>query len=211
MKLAPVEEAAKAYFSADISPAHDWHHIERVAAIADRLCTEYETADGFVINAAVFLHDIGREMEDNGEIQNHAAWGAQEAAAILQEQGVASDRIEAVTHAIRSHRYSEPPKPVSLEAKILSDADNLDALGAVGIARCFTYGGERGSPIHDPDLPPAADETSSGSTQFNHFYKKLRDLPDRMYTKRGREIAEERWEFMEQYLNRFDAEITAEK
>ncbi|MBS3760041.1 MAG: HD domain-containing protein [Halodesulfurarchaeum sp.] len=211
MSLAAVVEAAKAYFSEGMNPAHDWHHVERVDANADRLRSEYQAVDDFVVRASVYLHDIGREREDTGEITDHAEWGARESETILREHGVAAERVSAISHAIRAHRFSRGPEPESLEAKILSDADNLDALGAVGIARCFTQGGDRGSPIHDPDLPPKADETEAGATQYNHFYKKLLDLPARMYTQTGREIAEDRREFMKQFLTRFDDEIAGDR
>lgn len=97
------------------------------------------------------------------------------------------------------------------EAKVLSDADNLDALGAVGLARCFTYGGERGSPIHDPSLPPEADDSAAGATQFNHVHLKLLDLPGRMYTDAGRELAVERAAFVEEFVRRFEREVAGER
>lgn len=211
MTLAEIRAAARAYFSEDMNPAHDWHHVTRVGAIADRLLAERNDADEFVVRAAVYLHDIGRAREDAGTIENHAKWGASEAGAILRDQGISEDRIDSVQHAVRAHRYSGPTEPKSIEARILSDADNLDALGAVGIARCFTYGGELGNRMYDPDLPPEADETESGATQYNHFYKKILDLPDAMHTQTGREMAEARRAFVETFLTRFDAEVRGER
>ncbi len=211
MSLDAIRTAAKSYFPDGMNPAHDWHHVERVLAIADRLLEERAEANGFVLHAAILLHDIGRARETAGRIENHAAWGATEAEQILQDQSIAPERLSAITDAIRAHRFSEPPEPASLEAKLLSDADNLDALGAVGIARCFTHGGATGSPIYDPGLPPEADETTAGATQYNHFEKKLLELPDRMYTQAGRELAEDRRQFMEHYLDQFDAEIAGER
>lgn len=211
MTIEAVKSAAKSYVPAEMNPAHDWHHVERVRANADHLLADYPGADAFVVRAAVYLHDIGRAREAEGAIDNHAVWGAREAEQILQNQDVSGERISAVTHAIKAHRFSEPPEPAFLEAKLLSDADNIDALGAVGIARCFTHGGATGSPIHDPDLPLEADETDGGATQYNHFYKKLLELPERMFTQAGKALAEERRAYMNQFLARFDAEVAGER
>ncbi len=98
-----------------------------------------------------------------------------------------------------------------MEAKVLSDADNLDALGASGIARTFTYGGEHESVIADPELPAEEDETSEGETSLNHLEKKILDLKSRMYTDSGSEIAEERHEYVEQFVQRFKQEMKGEK
>jgi uncharacterized protein len=89
--------------------------------------------------------------------------------------------------------------------------DNLDALGAVGIARCFTDGGERGETIHDPDTAPEGDGTAAGSTQYDHFHEKILDLPDRTYTDAGREIAADRRGYVEAFLARFEAEVAGER
>lgn len=203
--------AARSYFDGELSPAHDWHHVQRVESLAERLLGDCDGADERMVRLAVLLHDIGRAREDRGDIDDHAAWGAREARSLLSERGVDDDRIDGVCHAIRVHRYSNDLEPETLEAEILCDADNLDALGAVGIARCFTYGGELGETIHDPDLPPAADDSAAGATQYNHFYKKILDLPDRMYTDAGRAIADDRRAVVERFLERFDREVAGER
>lgn len=155
---------------------------------------------------SVLLHDIGRAKEDQGKIEDHAAWGAKESRKILAEFEVEFETIDDVVHCIKAHRYSNEVEPVTPEAAILSDADNLDALGAVGLARCFAHGTEIGSSIHDPELPIDEDTTEAGQTQLNHLYKKILDLPNRMYTDTGKRIAEERREFVEQFIDRFEAE-----
>jgi uncharacterized protein len=203
-----VREHARPYFEG-VAPAHDWHHVRRVARLAETLAAEYDV-DETVLFAAVWLHDIGRGREDRGEIDDHAEWGASEAAEILSDLGAESDTVDAVRHCIRAHRYSNDVEPRTREAEFLCDADNLDALGAVGIARCFAYGGELGQPLHDPDLPPAADDTAAGATQFNHFHKKILTLPDRMYTDAGRELAEERRVFVVDFLDRFEREVAGD-
>lgn len=145
-----IEAIAIGYFD-DISPAHDWSHVKRVSQTAKHL-TQAEEANGKTVEMASLLHDIGRCREDQGDIDNHAAWWADEAESILLEFDVSEGQIAEVTHCIRAHQYSIPPEPCTLEAKVLSDADNLGALGAIGIARTFTYGGDRGNPISIPEL-----------------------------------------------------------
>ena len=211
MTVEEIRDVARSYFAAGMSPAHDWHHVERVEALADRLLGEHPGADDRVVGRAVLLHDIGRAREDRGEIDDHARWGAREARDLLEARDVDGDVVDAVCHAVRVHRYSNDRDPETLEAEILCDADNLDALGAVGVARCFTYGGERGETIYDPDCPSEADGTEAGATQYNHFHKKILSLPGRMYTDVGRSIAEDRREYVEEFLARFDAEVAGEQ
>jgi uncharacterized protein len=208
-----VRERARTYFDV-VSPAHDWHHVRRVARLAETLADEC-AADGSdvdenVLFSAVWLHDVGRAKEDRGEIGDHAEWGAAEAGRILADLGADPETVEAVQHCIRAHRYSNDVEPETPEARILSDADNLDALGAVGIARVFSYGGELGQPIHDPDLPPEADDSAAGETQFNHVHEKILTLRERMYTDAGREMAEERHEYVAAFVERFEREARGE-
>ena len=208
--MTELREQAKSYFTDSMSPAHDWYHVERVETLAERLLDHYENADERTVSLAVLLHDIGRTREDSGQIDDHAAWGAREARTLLREHGIGKERVEAVCHAVATHRYSTGKEPDSLEAKLLSDADNLDALGAVGVARCFTYGGERGQVIYDPTVPPEADDSAAGQSQYNHFHKKILGLPERMYTDAGRQIADDRVAFVETFLDRFDRELIGE-
>ncbi|UPW01595.1 HD domain-containing protein [Halorussus gelatinilyticus] len=238
-----VRERARTYFDG-VSPAHDWHHVRRVARLAETLVEadddEASASDGAsesdaagdgsdvdedgsdvdedgsgvdedVLLAAVWLHDVGRAKEDRGEIEDHAEWGAEEAAEILRDLGADAETVEAVQHCVRAHRYSNDVDPETREAKLLSDADNLDALGAVGIARVFAYGGELGQPLYDPDLPPEADDSAAGETQFNHVHEKILDLPDRMYTDAGRELARERGEYVAAFAERFEREAMGER
>lgn len=189
-----------------MNPAHDWFHVQRVQANAERLLAHHPDANTKRIRLSVLFHDIGRAKEDQGDIEDHAEWGANESERILREHNAAQETIDAVGHCIRAHRYSNQITPETIEAKIVSDADNLDALGAVGIARCFTYGGERGLSIHDPSLPPEEDDSSAGTTQFNHLHKKILDLPNRMYTDAGKELAEKRSEFVRKFTQRLKQE-----
>ncbi|WP_435551180.1 HD domain-containing protein [Natrinema sp. CGMCC1.2065] len=209
--LEAVRDRARTYFD-DASPAHDWHHVQRVERLAETLCERHSDAvDDRVVRLAVYCHDVGRAKEDRGEIDDHAQWGAREAEGILRECGAGAATIERVQHCIRAHRYSNDLEPATLEAKLVADADNLDALGAVGIARVFAYGGEIGDPIHDPAQPIAEDDTDAGATQYNHFHKKILDLPERMYTDVGRDLAAKRVAFVREYLERFDSEVVGER
>lgn len=222
-----VRSIARSYFDDEVSPAHDWHHVRRVEATASEIAAGREDVDDRVLGPAVLLHDIGRSREDDGRIEDHAEWGANEARRILGDVGAHDDRsevgdgadgvvfdeaaIDAVCHCIRAHRYSNDVEPGTPEARILSDADNLDALGAIGIARVFTYGGELGTTIHDPDLPPDADESTAGRTATNHARKKILSLRDRMYTDAGRKLADERHEYVVAFLDRLEANVAGER
>ena len=209
--LESVRDRARTYFET-APPAHDWHHVRRVETLAETLVDRHpDPVDERVVTLAVLLHDVGRAREDRGEIDDHATWGAREAGRILEDEGAESATIEAVQHCIRAHRYSNAVEPETLEAKLVSDADNLDALGAVGIARVFSYGAEIGQPIHDPTVPVADDDTPAGRTQYNHLHKKILALPDRMYTDVGRDLAADRADFVREYAARFDAELAGER
>jgi uncharacterized domain HDIG len=204
-----IREKGKSFFR-DVNPAHDWKHVRRVENLAEKLAEE-EDADKEVLKASVLLHDIGRKKEDEGEIENHAEWGAEKAEEILEGLGYEKSFIEKVKHCVRSHRYSKDPEPESVEAKVLSDADNLDALGATGIARTFTYGGEHGRVIADPELSVKEDPEDSGSNSFNHLQKKILNLKSRMYTDSGLEFAKDRHNFVESFVDRFKSEMEGEK
>ncbi|ELZ22817.1 metal dependent phosphohydrolase [Haloterrigena salina JCM 13891] len=210
--LEAVRTRARSYFEA-APPAHDWHHVQRVETLAETLIDRHpsDEIDDRIVRLAVLLHDIGRGKEDAGEIDDHAAWGARESRRILEDVGADPATIDAVAHCVRAHRYSNAVEPERLEAEIVSDADNLDALGAVGIARTFAHGGALGEPIYDPAVPVADDETAAGATQYNHLHEKILGLPERMYTDVGRELAERRAAFVREYVAQFDAELTGER
>jgi len=209
--LEAVRTRARPYFE-DAPPAHDWYHVQRVETLAETLVKRHpEPVDERVVRLAVILHDIGRTREDRGGIDDHARWGARKAGTILRDCGADAETIERVQHCIRAHRYSNDVEPATPEAKLVADADDLDALGAVGIARAFAHGGAIGSPIHDPALPVTEDDTEAGATQYNHFYKKLLTLPERLYTEAGRGLAADRVAFMEDFLEQFDREVDGDR
>lgn len=204
-----VRDVARSYFES-APPAHDWHHVRRVERLATRLSRRRDVDEG-VLDYAVVLHDIGRSREDEGEIDDHAKWGAREARTILGSAGVGDETIDAVCHCIRAHRYSNDVAPRTPEARILCDADNLDAIGATGIARVFSHGGTNGFTMYDPDLPVSEDDSEAGATSVNHVTKKILTLRDRMYTDAARELADERHAFCETFLDRFEREAAGER
>jgi len=188
---------------------HDKFHVERVYNLAERIA-EKENADVDVIRAAALLHDIARAMEDEGKIDDHAAEGAKMATVILEEVGFPKEKMDNVIHCIEVHRFRKGVKAKSLEAKILQDADRLDILGAIGIARVFTRGGWSNKPIHDPAVPPKEKYDGRSETSVNHIQEKILKVKDALNTKAAKEIAEERHKFVEQFLERFLKEWKAE-
>jgi len=187
---------------------HDWFHIERVRRMALRIARE-EGADPVVVELAALLHDL-----DDWKRTGDPEAGPRQARAWLTSQEVPAPLVEHVCRIIQelSFKGSEVPTPMSsLEGCCVQDADRLDALGAIGIARAFAYGGHHGRLLYDPDQPPerhasfAAYQRSRGPT-LNHFYEKLLLLAERMQTATGRQVAQQRHRFLEQFLERFLAE-----
>ncbi|MGD0519592.1 MAG: HD domain-containing protein [Thermoguttaceae bacterium] len=195
----------KAALSGDGS-GHDWWHIERVWRMAKRI-GHVEGADMLVVELAALLHDIADWKAHGGD----SSIGPTMAMDWLTSLGLDSNIIQHVGQIIAdiSFKGAGVEEPVlSLEGQIVQDADRLDAIGAIGIARAFAYGGAKGRTIYDPATKPAEHRTSeeflkSDGTTINHFYEKLLLLKDRMNTATGRAIAERRHRFMEDYLQRF--------
>ncbi|WP_439028131.1 HD domain-containing protein [Haloarchaeobius sp. DT45] len=211
MDQTALRERARTYFGG-LSPTHDWHHVQRVVTNAEHLAAETdEPVDEDVLFAAAWLHDIGRKREADGDIECHAEWGAKEARRILETSTLSASSIDAVAHCIRAHRFSNDVEPETIEAELLSDADNLDAIGAVGLARTFAHTGELAQPIHDPDLPVSEDDSPAGQTALNHVHKKLLRLESRMYTDAGTVAAADRHDFLETFVARFEAEVIGDR
>jgi uncharacterized protein len=188
---------------------HDRFHTERVYNLAVRIAEE-ENADLDVVKAAALLHDIARALEDEGKIADHAVEGAKMAKAVLEAVDFPKEKIPAVLHCIEVHRFRRGMEAGSLEAKILQDADRLDIIGAIGIARIFTRGGWVNQPIHDPAIPPKDKYDGRSLTSVNHIYEKILKVKDTLHTKTAKEIAEERHQFVEQFLERLLNEWNAE-
>jgi uncharacterized protein len=186
---------------------HDWFHIERVRRVALTIGRE-ERADLFVVELAALLHDIADWKFAAGG--DHDA-GPRAAEAWLRSLEVEPSIVQHVSRIIAelSFKGAGVPTPMhSVEGQCVQDADRLDAIGAIGVARAFAYGGHKGRPLYDPDVPPQphasfeAYKKNAGPT-LNHFYEKLLLLKDRMNTKAGQKLAAARHAFLEQYLEQF--------
>ena len=205
-----IAEARSYYEQADA--VHDFDHVLRVLALAERI-GRAEGADLEIVRAAALLHDAGREQAEKEGI-DHAAFASDQARCILA--GQPADRVDAVAHAIAAHRFRTGPKPATLEAQVLFDADKLDAIGAVGVARAFAYGGAHGqrlwAPIESVDLAHWAEEGDDphNHTPVHEFVVKLSRLKEQIFTPAGRAIAEERHAVMVAFFERFDAEVRGE-
>lgn len=181
---------------------HDRYHVERVHGLAVKIGME-EGADMDVVRAAALLHDVARALEDEGRVEDHAAEGAKIAGGILREVGFPEEKIPMVEECIRAHRFSGGGQARSIEARVLKDADRLDALGAIGLARVFARGGWENKPIHDPEIPPKGRYDGESLTSINHIYEKILRLKDELNTDTARRIGEERHRFVELFLERF--------
>jgi len=185
---------------------HDWWHIHRVRNTALALGKE-ENADLFIVELAALLHDIADHKFYGGDEEI----GPATARNWLEKLQVEKHVIAHVCDIIRDVSFKGANVETAMktiEGKVVQDADRLDALGAIGIARAFAYGGYKKRPLHDPNEQPEMHESfetyknSKGST-LNHFYEKLFLLKDRMNTTSGRKLAEERHQFMKEFVDRF--------
>jgi uncharacterized protein len=194
-----IEAARALYDGADA--AHAFDHVLRVTALAERLAAA-EGADPVIVRTAALLHDVERHQPE------HHLRGAERAREILS--GWPTPFVEAVAHAIAAHRFRAGPAPTTREAQCLFDADKLDAIGAVGVARAFAYGGKQGqrlwAPIEsiDPDGPelPAPEYTP-----VHEYVRKLARLHTQLYTATARRIAAERHAFMVAFYARLQREV----
>lgn len=192
---------------------HDWWHIHRVRTLA-RTIAKNERANLFVVELAALLHDIADWKFHNGNQEI----GPQTARAWLSSLHVDLADINHVCTIIKdiSYKGAHVATPMkSLEGEIVQDADRLDALGAIGIARCFAFGGSRHQVIYDPSQKPIMHASfeeyqAKSNITINHFYEKLLLLKDRMNTVTGKKIAQERHTFMELFLNQFYTEWNGE-
>ncbi len=184
--------------------SHSFDHTERVWKLSTQLAKE-ENADLEIVQTAALLHDIARLKEDKGEVECHAKGGAKLAREILKRLNFPEEKVDKICYAIDVHRHSTNINPETKEAKILQDADRLDALGAITIARMFSSGGEFQIPMHDPKQPiEEVHDGIRGSTTINGFYKKILKLkPEQFNTSKAKEIAKHRYKFVQDFLKEF--------
>ena len=192
---------------------HDWFHIERVYKNAI-LISKTEKVDSFIVSLGALLHDIADSKFYNGD----EAIGPKKASDFLNYKKVPEDVIAHVIKIIENISFKGGNKKqqfFSNELAVVQDADRLDALGAIGIARCFNYGGYKNRKLYDPEVKPNLNMSpevykASNSPTINHFYEKLLLLKDKMNTKTGKKIAQKRHEYMEGFLEQFYGEWEGE-
>jgi uncharacterized protein len=192
------------------SPAHDFQHILRVYRNAEMISKKEEGADLDIVLAAALLHDLVVYPKGSMKAKHSADESADIAKKILSEYNYYStEKIEKVVYAIRTHSYSKKLIPSTLEGKILQDADRLDAIGAIGIARTFSVGGSENRSLYNPTDPFCESDRELDDTRWilDHIKKKLLILKNSMHTKTAKEIAEQRTDFIESFLNKLRSEI----
>jgi uncharacterized protein len=202
-------EAARRHYPPTPGGAHDFDHVLRVTALAERIAKE-EGADLGIVRAAALLHDVaatGRDRED------HHLVGAERAREIMLSLGHPQAHAEAVAHCVQTHRFRKPEEaPQTLEAQCVFDADKLDAIGAVGVARAFAYGAELGQPLWGRVSTEfkAGHKTGETYTAHHEFYRKLIHIRDRLYTGTGRRMAADRHRIMADFFDRMAREVAGE-
>lgn len=193
---------------------HDWFHIERVFKNSV-LISKNETCDVTVVKLGALLHDIADSKFHDGD----ETVGPRIAREFLESENVDQEIITHVVHIIENISYKGgnfEKKFSSIELDVVQDADRLDAIGAIGIARAFNYGGFKNRTLYDPKIAPNSSMTKeeykkNDSPTLNHFYEKLLLLKDKMNTETGKQIAQERHRYMEGFLAQFYAEWEGEK
>lgn len=199
----------------DAGPAHDFQHVGRVYALAERIA-EAEGADLFVVLAAALLHDVGRSVEkrSGSEPDRHEEHSAAMAEPFLAALGLSPERGARIVQAVLRHRHRRGLGPESLEDRCLFDADKLDSIGAVGVARAYLWLGEFGRSVYYPEEEWIGIDPSDNSTAVDSMQRewriKLSGLRDRMTTAAGRELAGERHERMERFLAELEREVNGE-
>lgn len=200
------QEHIKEKFSSE-SSGHDYWHMHRVWQLAKHIAQQEKDADLFTVELAALLHDIADFKFHDGD-EEAGPRAAREWLESLKVDNAVIEHIEDIIRNISFKGANVETKLSTIEGQIIHDADKLDAVGAIGIARTFAYGGFKGRPLHDPNRSPEQHNTfeaykNNDSPTINHFYEKLLLLKDRMFTKTGKEIAQHRHEVMEQFLKEF--------
>ena len=213
MTANPLVEATKSFVKETLINAeggHDWFHTERVYNNA-LMISKTEDVDVLVVQLGALLHDIADSKFHDGD----ETIGPKLAREFLFKQNVDSIVIEHVLNIIKhisfKNSLGNQSDFTSKELEVIQDADRLDAIGAIGIARCFNYGGYKNRPLYDPSIQPNLNMSkeeykASNAPTINHFYEKLLLLKDKMNTKTGKNMAERRHKFMELYLRQFYSE-----
>jgi uncharacterized protein len=198
---------------ADDCSGHDYHHTMRVYRLAMKIA-EYENADKLIVQLAALLHDV-----DDVKVSPETHTTKKNAVDFMRRNGVNDAVVNSVCRIIAEVSFAgtDSVVPSTIEGKCVQDADRLDAMGAIGIARAFAYGGSKGRKLYDPEIKPLVNmskeeyQQNQDSTSVNHFYEKLLLLKDMMNTETAKRIAEHRQVVMENYLEEFIAEWEGER
>ncbi|MBN2898398.1 MAG: HD domain-containing protein [Clostridia bacterium] len=199
--------------------AHSIDHVMRVYNLCKLIADGEESVNLSVLEPAALLHDIARTLESNDQsgVIDHALLGSEMAGDFLTTLGYSESLIESIQHCIATHRYRSGNEPKTIEAKILFDADKLDAIGSVGIARTFMLAGQFGQRIAatTPDDYESVNTAENGRIKdlskhspLMEYEYKLKKIPDRLYTERGKAIGRERVDYMHDFFSRLDQELT---
>tara|TARA_Y100000310_G_scaffold137447_1_gene136323 strand:+ start:16014 stop:16664 length:651 start_codon:yes stop_codon:yes gene_type:complete len=212
--ISTTEDFVKQQLAGD-SSGHDWWHIHRVRNLALSIAKQ-ENADLFIVEMAALLHDVGDPKMHGGD----TTVAPRLIGNLLSTINLTKQQKEHIMHIIAHMSFGKHLKgeevQKSIEFQIVQDADRLDAMGAVGIARTFAFGGSKGRLMYHPDIKPNKNLTSEAyhkaeDPTINHFYEKLLKLKDLMNTETAKEIAQDRHEYMEQFLEHFYAEWDGHK
>jgi uncharacterized protein len=209
VKMADWENRLAKFVAAEAAgdAAHDEGHVKRVVANA-RALAEIEGADPAIVLPAAWLHDCVSVPKDSPQRSSASRLAAERAGAFLRAEGYPAEHIAAIEHAIVAHSFSAGVPPETLEAKVVQDADRLDALGAIGIARTLMLGGANGAPLYEVSEPfPIHREADDRTSVIDHFFTKLLKLEETMQTAAGRKAAQQRAEFLKLFLVQLGGEI----
>jgi uncharacterized protein len=196
-------------FYADAESAHDFDHVLRVYTLAEHIARA-EGADLEIVRAAALHHDIARAQEDSTGQGDHAQMAAERAHQILLERGVTREQCDAIAHAIAAHRFRGTTSPQTLEARVLFDADKLDSIGAIGVARAYAIAGTLNQKMWGEatqDAIATRDQHNSSHTPVAEFAVKLSKVRERVHTPTARALAEERHAFMSEFFARLGLEV----
>lgn len=205
-----IEQASKWYQEAD--PIHDFEHVLRVYHMAKRLA-QTEGADLEIVRAAALLHDAqGSAPGKDDSRANHHEASAAFAHQVLVKEGWEGDRIQAVEHCIRAHRYRSSEAPETIEAKVIFDADKLDVLGAIGVARTIGYAVLAGQPIFSQPsekfMNSREKEPGEAHSSYHEFLFKLLKVKERLFTESAKKLAENRHQYLQGFYDQLSAEVS---
>jgi len=188
-------------------PAHDFEHVLRVYETAKMICTK-EKANKKLVLYSVLLHDIASFPKNDKRSKISSTKSSKEAKKILKKFSFPDEEIKIISNAIEDHSFSKNKKPTSLEGKILQDADRLDAIGAIGIARTFAVGGSENRPFYNKSDPFCSIRNPNDQNwTLDHFYKKLLVIESKMNTKSGKKEAKRRTKILRRFLTDLKREI----